>query len=455
LSKDKVKKNNKEYDLEDKPPVSESMFLGLQHMLAMFVGIVTPPIIIAGVVGLGPQETGFFVSMALIMSGLTSYIQCHRFGSVGSGLLGVHGTSFTFIPMAIASGNAGGLPLVLGMALAASPVEMLLSNFVKQAKKFFPPVVTGTVVMLIGMGLVGAGITDFAGGQGAENFGSPTNLMLGTFVLLVIILCNRYGKGLIKVGAIFIGLLAGYIVSIPLGMVNFQPVFDAGWFTIPVPFKYGLDFKWTHLLPWVLAYFITSVETIGDLTAIAVNSGEPIEGKKHQERLSRGMLADGIGSALAAVFNSLPNTTFSQNAGVIQLTKVGSRVVGYAVAAMLVLLGLLPKIGAIISVMPAPVLGGATIVLFGMVATSGLKIIVRDGLNDRKIFILSVALALGLGVTMKPSAVDQLPQWLATILSSGITVGALVAMLLNLFLPENEEEKLSESVEDPGINLKE
>ncbi|MBM7622490.1 uracil-xanthine permease family protein [Sporohalobacter salinus] len=434
------------YELEDEPPLGETIFLGLQHMLAMFVGIVTPPIIIAGVAGLGVRETGFFVSMALIISGVTSYVQCRRFGAVGSGLLGVHGTSFTFVPMAIAAANQGGIPLVLGMALAASPVEIVLSRFVKQAKKFFPPVVTGTVVMLIGMGLMEVGITDLAGGQGAQNFGSPMNLLLGTFVLLTIIFCNRYGSGLVKVGAIFIGLAAGYLISIPLGIINFKPIFDAGWFTIPIPFKYGLEFKWAHLLPWMLAYFITSIETIGDLTAIAVNSGEPIEGKIHRERLSRGMLADGLGSALAAVFNTMPNTTFSQNAGVIQLTKVGSKVVGYAVAGMLFLLGILPKIGAIVSVMPSPVLGGATIALFGMVATSGIRIIVRDGLNDRKIFILSIALSLGLGVIMNPKVVDQLPKWLSTILSSGVTVGALSAMLLNLFLPA--KETVEESTEE-------
>lgn len=447
--KEQSEKSAQVYQLNDEPPLGETIFLGLQHMLAMFVGIVTPPIIIAGAVGLGPQETGFFVSMALIISGITSYVQCRGFGPVGSGLLGVHGTSFTFVPMAIAAANQGGLPLVLGMALAASPVEMILSRFLKQAKKFFPPVVTGTVVMLIGMGLMEVGITDFAGGQGAENFGSPMNLLLGTFVLLIIIFCNRYGSGLVKVGAIFIGLTAGYIVSIPLGIINFQPIADAGWFTIPIPFKYGLDFKWAHLLPWILAYFITSIETIGDLTAIAVNSGEPIDGQTHRDRLSRGMLADGLGSALAAVFNTMPNTTFSQNAGVIQLTKVGSRVVGYAVAGMLFLLGILPKIGAIISVMPAPVLGGATIALFGMVATSGMKIVVRNGLTERKIFILSIALSLGLGVIMNPDVVAQLPKWLSTVLSSGITVGALSAMLLNLFLPvEEAAEKVEEQSEE-------
>ncbi len=426
------------YKLEDRPPFGETLLLGFQHMLAMFVGIITPPLIIAGIAGLDSVETGFFVSMALIVSGVTSYIQSRKIGPVGSGLLGVHGTSFTFVPMAIAAANAGGLPLILGMALVTSPVEMILSRFLKQAKKLFPPVVTGTVVMLIGLGLMEAGITDFAGGAGAGDFGSVGNLLLGSFVLIIIIIANRYGKGLIKVGAVAIGLLAGYLVSIILGLIDFGPVASAGWFTIPVPFKYGLAFRWTHLLPWVLAYIITSIETIGDLTAVAEVSGEPIDGALHQERLSGGLMADGVGSAIAAIFNTLPNTTFSQNVGVIQLTKVGSRVVGYAVAGILIFLGFLPRIGALISVMPKPVLGGATIALFGMVATSGIKIVTRGGLTDRKLFILAIALSFGLGVTMKPEVVAQLPGWLSTVLSSGITVGAIIAVVLNLFLPAEE-----------------
>jgi len=427
------------YELEDRPPTGETILLGFQHMLAMFVGIITPPLIIAGAAGLNAAESAFFVNMALIVSGVASYIQCRKFGPVGSGLLGVHGTSFTFVPMAISAVNTGGLALVLGMALAASPVEMIISRFIKQTKKLFPPVVTGVVVMLIGLGLMEVGITDFGGGVGAENFGSVQNLSLGTFVLVIIVIANRFGKGLVKVGAVAIGLVAGYIVSIPLGIVDFQPVADAGWFTVPVPFKFGMSFRISHLLPWIIAYIITSIESIGDLTAISEVSGEPVEGELYRERISGGILADGIGSAIAAIFNSMPNTTFSQNVGVIQMTKVGSRVVGYAVAGILVILGLLPKIGALISVMPKPVLGGATIALFGMVATSGMKIVVRGGLTDRKIFILSIALSVGLGVTFRPDIVAKLPNILSTVLSSGISVGAILAILLNLLLPRKEK----------------
>lgn len=428
------------YSLDEKPPLIEILLLGLQHMLAMFVGIITPPLIIAGVAGLNAAETGFFVSMALIVSGVTTYVQVTKIGPVGSGLLAVHGTSFTFVPMAIAAANEGGIPLVLGMTLAAAPVEIILSRFIRQTRKLFPPIVTGSVVMLIGFSLMEVGITDFGGGAGAENFGAPQNLILGLFVLAIIIIANRFGKGLVKVGAIAIGLITGYLVSIPLGLVNLTEVAEAGWVTIPQPFKYGLSFDIAHLLPWILAYLITTVESVGDLTAVAEVSGEDVSSEQHIDRLGGGILADGLGSALAGVLNSMPNSTFSQNTGVIQITKVGSRVVGIAVAGILFLLGLIPKIGALVSVMPNPVLGGATIALFGMVATSGMKIVAKGGLTDRKIFIISIALSVGIGITFRPDIVQQLPDWLATLLSSGVAVGAVIAIILNILLPEQENK---------------
>ncbi len=427
------------YSLEEKPPPEETVLLGFQHMLAMFVGIITPPLIIAGVAGLGPTETGFFVSMALIMSGIVTFVQCRRFGPVGAGLLGVTGTSFTFVPMAIASAEAGGVALALGMSLVTSPVQMFISRFIKQAQKLFPPIVTGSVVTLIGLSLIEVGMQDFAGGADAADFGSPQNLLVGFFVLIVIIFCNRFGSGLVKIGAVAIGLIAGYILAIPLGMVDFAPIFDAGWFTVPRPLHFGLDFDLGHLLPWIIAYFITAIESLGDLTAIAQTSNEPITGKLHHDRLSRGILADALGSAVSAIFNSLPNTTFSQNIGVIQITKVGSRYVGYAVAAILLLLGFIPKIGAIVSVMPSPVLGGATLALFGMVAVAGINIATRNGLNDRKVFIFSISLSFGLGITYHPEAVEQLPQILSTMFSSGVAVGAILAMALNLIIPEKKQ----------------
>ena len=425
-----------------------SLLGGIQHVLAMFVGIVTPPLIVGGAIGLDTSSTAFLVSMSLFASGITTFIQVRRFGPLGSGLLSVQGTSFTFVNLSIQAGCAGGLPLIFGMTLAAAPVEMILSRFIHFARRLFPPIVTGSVVMLIGISLIEVGFTDLAGGAGAPDFGSPANLALGFGVMAVIVVLNRFGSGFIGTVSIALGIVAGYLAAAVLGMVDFSPIAGAGWLVIPRPLEFGLAFDVRYLIPWVIGYFITSIESIGDLSASSYVSRQPVEGPVFIRRLEGGILADGAGSFLAGLLNSMPNTTFSQNNGVIGLTGVASRRVGYAVSALLVLLGLFPWLATLITVMPAPVLGGATVIMFAMVAVAGLRIICADGINPRQEFILAVTLAVGLGVTMVPDTFSALENIscsspvlglglssLSTILQSGLAAGAITATALNLVLP--------------------
>jgi len=432
-------------------PVAAAL-VGLQHVLAMFVGIVTPPLIVSGVLGLDTATTGFLVSMALFVSGITTFVQVRRFGPFGSGLLSVQGTSFTFVPLAIQAGGAGGLPLIFGMTLAAAPVEMLMSRFIGFARRLFPPVVTGSVVMLIGMSLIRVGMTDLAGGFGAPDFGSPGNLGLGLLVLATIVALHRFGRGFVCTISIALGLVAGYLVALALGRVDLAPVAAAGWFTVPRPLAHGLAFDVRYLLPWLIGYLVTTIESIGDLSATSAVSREPVEGPVFVRRLQGGVLADGLGSCVAGLFSTMPNTTFSQNNGVIGLTGVASRRAGFAVAGLLVILGLFPKLAALVSVMPKPVLGGATLVMFATVAVAGLRIVARDGLGTRNGFILALALALGLGLTMVPDAVARIESVevesealrlllpaLKVLAQSGLAVGALTATLLNLLLPRDED----------------
>ncbi|MBN1268060.1 MAG: purine permease [Kiritimatiellae bacterium] len=417
----------------------------------MFVGIITPPLIVAGALGLPTSETGFLVSMALFTSGITTYIQVRRFGPFGSGMLSVQGTSFTFVSLSVQAGQTGGLPLIFGLTMACAPLEMILSRFIHLARRLFPPVVTGSVVMLIGVSLIKAGMTDLAGGFGAADFGSASNLGLGFFVMAMIVVLNRFGRGMVGTISIALGLVAGYALAAALGRVDFAPIAEAGWFSMPRPLKYGLSLSAAHLLPWIIGYIVTTIETIGDLSATSAVSREPVSGPVFIRRLGGGVLADGFGSLFAGLFNAMPNTTFSQNNGVIGLTGVAARRVGLAVAAILTLLGLFPKLAALISVMPKPVLGGATIVMFAMVAVAGLRIVASDGLTPRNQFILAIALALGLGVTMVPEAVEQiggagtglLGQLVAAVRivsQSGMAVAAIAATVLNLLLPRTEEE---------------
>ncbi len=435
------------FGVEDQLNLTTVLLGGIQHVLAMFVGIVTPPLIIACSLCLDPAKTGFLVSMALFTSGITTFIQVKRFGPFGSGLLSVQGTSFTFVPLSIQAGLAGGLPLIFGMTMAGAPVEMILSRFIHFARRLFPPVVTGSVVMLIGTGLIGVGITDLAGGSGNPDFGSPANLLLGIFVMAVIIVLNRFGRGFLSTIAIALGIVAGYLLASLLGRVDFSPFHTAGLLTIPQPLKFGIDFDPRYLLPWIIGYLITTIESIGDLTASSGVSREPVEGPVFIRRLEGGILSDGTGSLLAGFFNAMPNTTFSQNNGVIGLTGVASRRVGYGVAGILVLLGFFPRVAALISVMPKPVLGGATTIMFAMVAVAGLKIIVSGGLGVRNQFILAITLAAGLGIEMVPGALDGLGGTgagsgilfgsLSAILRSGLAMGAIVATTLNLILPRD------------------
>lgn len=442
------------YGLDDKTSVATSALCGLQHVLAMFVGIITPPLIIAGALGVSIAETGFLVSMALFTSGVTTFIQVRRFGPFGSGLLSVQGTSFTFVPLAIQAGATGGIPLILGLTLAGSPLEMILSRFIGFARRLFPPIVTGSVVLLIGMSLIRVGFTDMAGGYGAVDFGHARHLVLGGFVLVTIILLNRFGKGFIATISIALGLIAGYILAALLGRVDFTALGDAGWYHVPQPLRYGLDFDIVYLLPWLIGYFVTTIESMGDLTATSQVSRQPVKGPLFIQRLQGGVLADGLGSFIAGLFNAMPNTTFSQNNGVIGLTGVASRRIGYAVAVLLILLGLFPKLAALISVMPKPVLGGATVVMFAMVAVAGLRIAFRDGLTLRNELILAVTLALGMGVTMVPGAVANLTIYRGgsdllntaqesarIILQSGLAVGAITATILNQIFPERADEE--------------
>ncbi len=437
------------YGVEAKVGPVTVLLGGAQHVLAMFVGIITPPLLIARALGLDPAVSGFLVSMALFTSGITTFIQVKRLGPLGSGLLSVQGTSFTFVSLAIQAGQAGGMPLIFGMTIAAAPVEMILSRFIHFARRLFPPVVTGSVVMLIGTGLIRVGVLDLAGGPGSPEFGNPANLLLGLFVMAVIIALNRFGRGMISTVSIAAGIAAGYLLAALLGRVDFSPVAAAGGWAVPQPFKYGIDFDPRYLLPWVVGYLVTTIESIGDLTASSGVSREPVEGPVFIRRLEGGILSDGLGSFLAGFFNSMPNTTFSQNNGVIGLTGVASRRVGYGVAGILVLLGFFPRVAALISVMPRPVLGGATTIMFAMVAVAGLRIIVSGGLSVRNQFILAVTLAAGLGVEAAPEAFARVVERaaaggillgsLAAILRSGMAVGAITATALNLLLPRERE----------------
>ena len=425
------------YGLNDRPPLRETLFAALQHLLAIFVAIITPPLIIAGALKLDIETTSFLVSMALFASGVSTFIQCRRIGGIGTGLLCIQGTSFSFIGPIISAGLTGGLPVIFGACMAASTVEMLISRLLKYTRKIITPLVSGIVVTLIGMSLIKVGITACGGGAVAKSngtFGSFEHVGLAALVLLLIIFFNRSSNRYLRMSSIVIGLVIGYAVAWCMGLVDFSSVQSYGGFNIPVPFKYGLSFDWSAFIALGLVYLITAIEAYGDITANSLISGEPVEGKTFVKRASGGILADGFNSMLAGVFNSFPNSVFAQNNGMIQLTGVASRYVGYYIAGFLILLGLFPAVGLVFSLMPEPVLGGATLLMFGTVASAVIRIIAAQTIDRKATLVMALSFSLGLSVELVPEILSQLPETVRNIFSSGITTGGVTAILANALI---------------------
>lgn len=434
------------YGIEDRPPFKDAFFAALQHLLAIFVAIITPPLIIAGALKLDVEKTSFLVSMSLFVSGISTFIQCRRFGPLGAKLLCIQGTSFSFIGPIITTGLTGGLPLIFGVCMAAAPVEMIISRTFKYLRTIITPLVSGIVVLLIGLSLIKVGIVACGGGYAAMDngtFGSWENLSIAGLVLLSVLFFNRCKNKYLRMSSIVLGICLGYGMALFLGKVDMSSLSTDTLmgFNIPLPFKYGLDFNISSFIAIGLVYLITAIEATGDVTANSMISGLPIEGEEYVKRVSGGVLADGFNSFLAGVFNSFPNSIFAQNNGIIQLTGVASRYVGYYIAAMLLLLGLFPVVGTVFSLMPDSVLGGATLLMFGTVAAAGVRIVSSQNIGRKETLVLAVSLSLGLGVELMPDILVNAPQAIKGIFSSGITTGGLTAIIANVVIRVKEENE--------------
>lgn len=427
------------------PPLSKAIPLGLQHIMAMFAGNVTPPIIIAGVIGATAGEQIFLIQVALFVAGVSTLVQTIGIGPFGARLPIVQGTSFGFLPVALPLAKAFGLPAVLGGAFVAGLLQILLGAFLKKIRHWFSPVVTGIVVLLIGITLMPVGLNYAAGGIGNEDFASPTNLLLALFVLVVTIAVHQLGRGIVKASSILFGLITGYLVAIALGMVDFSPVTNAAWFALPQPFVYGMEFSATAIIGMTLIMFVVGLETIGNISAITAGGvGRPAKDKE----LSGGVMADGIATSFAAVFNTLPNTAYAQNVGLITLTGVVSRHVVTIGGLLLIAMGLFPKLGGLVAAMPHAVLGGAGVVMFGMIASAGLKIIQVCELNQRSMLIIAVSLSLGIGLPAVEAISETMPGQVGLLLKSGLVPAALAALLLDAILPGKPVRKPQPDSED-------
>jgi xanthine permease XanP len=436
------------YRLDDKPPVLESFFAAIQHLLASFVGIVTPTLIIGGILGL-QEQLPYLISMALIASGIGTFIQAYKPFGIGAGMLCVQGTSFTFLGAILSAGfiakNAGGGPdeiiaLITSLCFVGAFVQIGLSQFIPRLRKIVTPLVTGIVITSIGISLIKVGMTDLAGGADSPDFGSPANLMLGLFVIAVIVLMNISNNNWVRLSSIVVGLIAGFVVAALTGMLNTESLLPSATLSIPIPFKYGFNFELAAFIPLAVIYVISSLETTGDITANCIISDQPITGEGYIQRIKSGVLGDGINSMIAAMLNSFPNTTFSQNTGVIQITGIASKYIGMYIAGILVFIGLFQGVGGILQQIPKPVLGGATLIMFGTVAAAGIKILASEYMDRRKVIIIAVSLGLGLGLALVPEVFAKTPALVQNIFSSPAATAGLMAMLLSLILPELKEQ---------------
>ena len=432
------------YGLNDRPKPAPAFLAALQHVLAAFVGIITPPLIIGSTLGL-TAHLPYLISMALMVSGVGTFIQARRPYGIGAGMICLQGTSFAFLGAVLSAGflvkQRGGSPedimaMIFGVCFFGAVVQIVLSRFIGQLRRVITPLVTGIVITLIGISLIKVGITDLGGGFNAPDFGAPINLALGVFVVLTIILLNRSNTPWVRLSAIIIGLALGSLAAWFSGKLVPQALPDLPLVSLPIPFRYGFNFDWSAFLPIALIYLISSIETVGDLTANCMIARQPISGPSYISRLKGGVLGDGVSCMIAATFSAFPNTTFAQNNGVIQLTGVASRYVGLYIGVVLFCLGLFPSIGAVLQQIPKPVLGGATLVMFGSVAAAGVRILAQAPLDRRSMLIIATSFGVGLGIAAQPNLLHLMPTLVQNLFDSAITSGGLTAIALCLLLPE-------------------
>ncbi len=427
------------YGIEDRLPLGTGLLVGAQQVSAMMIGTITPPLLLANALKFPATDTAYFISIALLSSALGAFLQCRRRGPLGSGLLSVTGTSFSFMQPLTLAWHAGGLAMMLGVSCLTAPLQMLLSPFLSKLKAVFTPLVSGIVVLLIGASLVPTAFFNLATPLRPD---APLwyGLVVAAVVIAMIVGAQASGRNWARIAGMAGGIVAGCVVAALFGGFHAPAAGDGTWFTVPRLLRHGFAFSWELVLPFAFIYLVSSIEAMGDMTATSQLSGLSTSGPEYWRRLSGGVLADGVNCFVAALFGGFPSTTYAQNNGVIQITGVASRRVGYIMAGILAVLGFVPAVGRWVTAIPPPVLGALALLLFGLVAVSGLRIILGAGLGQREGVIVALALGVGLGLPTQPTLLEKLPAALRALFESGISAGGLTAIVLNLLWPERKVE---------------
>ena len=424
-------------------PIVPRVALGLQHVLAMFVSNVTPSIIVAGAAGFafGSADTVFLIQMAMLFAGISTLFQTIGFGPVGARLPVMQGTSFAFVPIMIGVVKSSGMGALMGSIVIAGIFHAALGAIIGRIRHWFPPLVTGMIIVAIGLYLIPVAIRYAAGGagpaEGLASWGGLINWGLAIVVIVVALGVKFYTRGVLSAAAILIGMVVAYLIGIALGKVNFTPIESASWFALPQPFRYGFEINAAAVIAMCLISIVSAIETVGDISAIARGGANR---EATDKELVGGTYADGLGSAVGGIFGGLPNTSFSQNVGLVSITGVMSRGVVTLGAVFLIVCGLVPKIGAVVSSMPISVLGGGVILMFGMVLSAGVNMLSGVTWSRRNMMILALSMAVGIGLQQVPMSMQHLPEHVARLMTSGLVPIAVLAVVLNLVLPMDEKK---------------
>lgn len=436
-----------QYGVDERPPLKTAVPLGLQHVMVMMASNVTIPVVLASAIGATPEDTAFLVQVALLVAGIATLIQTLGIGPVGARLPIVQGTSFGFLVVSIPIAQEYGLAAVFGGAVFAGVVQMAFGLFFHKIRHLFPPVVAGIVVLVIGIGLIPTAILLFAGGNGSPDLGSMRNFGVATFVLVVVLLLYRFGKGLVGAAAVLLGLVAGYALASALGMVDWGRIASAPWVSVPSPMHFGLDFPAAAIIAFGAMAIATSIETVGDISALT-KAGEGRQPTRRE--MNGGLMGDGLGTAIAGVFSALPNTSFAQNVGLVAFTGVMSRFVVTIGAIFLVVSGFVPKLAMVIAVVPSAVIGGAAVVMFGMIISTGINLITTRPLTQNDLIIVAVSVIIGQGFAWRPEIAEHFPGNVQALLTTGIVPSAIIAAGLYMMKPK-KERMLDIDVPTPGM----
>lgn len=417
----------------------KNLLLGFQHLLAMYSGDILIPILIGAALNFTATEMTYLISVDIFMCGVATLLQIKRTPITGIGLPVVLGSAVEYVTPLQNIGHHYGIAYMYGGIIAAGIFILLISKFFAKLKRFFPPVVTGSLITLIGFTLIPVAFQNIGGGDAtAKGFGGSTDLILGFTTALVIILINILGKGFIKQISVLIGIVVGSVMAGFMGTMGFASVHNAHWFQLPVPFYFSAPkFEWSSIIIMILAALTCMIESTGVYYALA----EITKRDLNEKDLQHGYASEGIAAILGGIFNTFPYSTFSQNVAIVQLSGIKKNKPVYFSAFLLIILGLIPKVGAIATLIPTSVLGGAMLIMFGTVGAEGIKMLTKVRMDNNNLLIMAVAIGLGLGVTVQPTLLHILPSSLQTILNNGLVVGSFAAILLNILLNPQGEKK--------------